>query len=86
MTVTAEAIVPVLGPGAKSRFVSSAWASGSGRRDAFWRESIVRAVETLALFLVATAVFMWVILAHPTPDEQSRLYDSMGSSTGIAWR
>jgi hypothetical protein len=48
--------------------------------------AIVRAVETLALVLAATVLFMWVILAHPTPDERARLYDSMGQSTGIAWR
>jgi hypothetical protein len=46
----------------------------------------VRAVETLTLLLVATVLFMWVIFAHPTPDEQARVYDSMGPSTGIAWR
>jgi hypothetical protein len=45
----------------------------------------VRAVEALTLLLVAMVLFMWVIFA-PTPDEQSRLYDSMGPSTGIAWR
>jgi hypothetical protein len=46
----------------------------------------MRVVETLALLLGVTVLFMWVILAHPTPDERARLHDSMGSSTGIAWR
>jgi hypothetical protein len=46
----------------------------------------VRAVETLTLVLAATDLFMWVIFAHPTPDERARLHDSMGQSTGIAWR
>jgi hypothetical protein len=46
----------------------------------------MRVVETLTLLLAATVLFMWVILAHPTPDEQARLHDSMGQSTGIAWR
>ena len=40
----------------------------------------MRAVET------STVLFTWVIFAHPTPDEQGRLYDSMGPSTDIAWR
>lgn len=40
----------------------------------------------LMLVLAAIVVFMWVILAHPTPDEQARVYDSMGQSTGVAWR
>ena len=47
---------------------------------------IMRVVETLTLVLVATVLFMWVIFAHPTPDEHARLYDSIGPSTGIAWR
>jgi hypothetical protein len=46
----------------------------------------MRCLETLTLLLAATALFMWVILAHPTPEERARLYDSMGQSTGIAWR
>jgi hypothetical protein len=46
----------------------------------------MRALETLTLLLVFTVLFMWVILAHPTADERARLYDSMGPSTGIAWR
>ena len=50
------------------------------------RSAIVRAVETLTLLLVATVLFMWAIFAHPTPEERSRLHDSMGQSTGIAWR
>jgi hypothetical protein len=40
----------------------------------------------LTLLLVATVLFMWVIFAHPTSDEQGRLYDSMRASTAIAWR
>ena len=55
-------------------------------RRARGRRSIVRAIEMLMLVLAAMVVFMWVILAHPTPDEQARVYDSMGQSTGIAWR
>jgi len=47
---------------------------------------VQRVVETLTLLLVATVLFMWVIFAHPTPDERARLHDSMGASTGIAWR
>ena len=50
------------------------------------RSAIVRAVETLTLLLAATVLFMWAIFAHPTPEERSRLHDSMGQSTGIAWR
>jgi hypothetical protein len=46
----------------------------------------MRLVEALALLLVATVLFMWVILAQPTPDERARLHDSMGQSTGMAWR
>ena len=46
----------------------------------------MRAVEIVTLVLAATVLFMWVIFAHPTPDEQTRVYDSMGQSTGIAWR
>jgi len=46
----------------------------------------MRAAETLTLLLAATVLFMWAVFAHPTPDERARLYDSMGSSTGIAWR
>jgi hypothetical protein len=46
----------------------------------------MRAVETLTLLLAATVLFMWAIFAHPTPEERARLYDSMGQSTGIAWR
>lgn len=46
----------------------------------------MRVVETLTLLLAVTALFMWAILAHPTADEQARRYDSMGQSTGIAWR
>jgi hypothetical protein len=40
----------------------------------------------LTLLLVAKVHFMWVILAHTTPDERACLHDSMGASTGIAWR
>ena len=43
-------------------------------------------VETLMLVLIAMVLFMWVVLGHSTPDERARLHDSMGRSTGIAWR
>jgi hypothetical protein len=43
-------------------------------------------VETLMLVLIATVLFMWVVLGHSTSDERARLHDSMGDSTGIAWR
>jgi ABC-type cobalamin transport system permease subunit len=46
----------------------------------------MRLVETLTLLLAAAVLFMWAVFAHPTQDERARLYDSMGSSTGIAWR
>jgi len=38
----------------------------------------MRLVETLALLLAATVLFIWVILARPTADERARLHDSMG--------
>lgn len=46
----------------------------------------MRVLETLIVVLVATVAFMWVILAHTTPEEHARLYDAMGESTHIAWR
>jgi hypothetical protein len=46
----------------------------------------MRGVEPLMLVLIATALFMWVVLGHSTSDERARLHDSMGDSTGIAWR
>ncbi len=46
----------------------------------------MRALETLFVFAVVTAAFLWVILAHSTPEEYARLHDSMGASTHIAWR
>src|SRR5690242_4716417 len=46
----------------------------------------MRVLETLIVVLVVTVAFMWVILAHTTPEEQARLHDSMGESTHIAWR
>ena len=46
----------------------------------------MRVLETLIVVLVVTAAFMWVVLAHTTPEEQARLYDSMGESSHIAWR
>jgi len=46
----------------------------------------MRGVETLMLVLIATVLFMWVVLGHSTPDERARLHDSIGDSTGIAWR
>ena len=42
--------------------------------------------EIMIVCLVAMVLFMWVIFAPPTPDERTRLHDSMGASTGIAWR
>ncbi len=46
----------------------------------------MRAAETLTLLLIGTVIFMWAVLAHSTPQEQARLHDAMGQSTGIAWR
>ena len=46
----------------------------------------MRSVEPVTLVLIATVLFMWVVLGHSTPDERARLQDSMGQSTGIAWR
>jgi hypothetical protein len=46
----------------------------------------MRAAETLSLLLAAIVFFMWAVLAHSTPQERTRLHDSMGASTGIAWR
>ena len=46
----------------------------------------MRAAETVTVVLTAIVLFMWAVLAHSTPDERARLHDSMGSSTGIAWR
>ena len=46
----------------------------------------MRGAETLTLVLIATVLFRWVVLGHSTPDERARLQDSMGQSTGIAWR
>lgn len=47
---------------------------------------MMRAFETLIVLLVVTVAFLWVILAHSTPDEYARLHDSIGESTHIAWR
>ena len=46
----------------------------------------MRALETLVVLTVATVAFLWVILAHSTPEEHARLHDSLGQSTPIAWR
>lgn len=46
----------------------------------------MRAFETMLVLLVVAVAFFWVILAHSTPDEYARLYDSMGESTHISWR
>lgn len=46
----------------------------------------MRILETSIVMLVLMVAFMWVILAHTTPEEQARLHDSMGESTHIAWR
>ena len=64
--------------------------SGAGERRGFWhavrREGTMRGVETLTLLLIATVLFMWVVLGHSTLQERARLQDSMGQTTGIAWR
>jgi hypothetical protein len=44
----------------------------------------MRVLETWIVVLIIAVTFMWVILAHSTPD--ARLYDAMGDSTHIAWR
>ena len=49
-------------------------------------ESVMRVLETFIVVLIATVAFLWVILAHSTPEEHARLYDAMGESTHIAWR
>ncbi len=46
----------------------------------------MRTVETLCLLMAAIVFFMWAVLGHSTPEERARLHDSMGASTGIAWR
>lgn len=46
----------------------------------------MRVLETLMMLFVVTVAFLWVILAHPTPEERARLHDSIGESTHIAWR
>ena len=46
----------------------------------------MRVLETFIVVFIATVAFMWVILAHSTPEEHARLYDAMGESTHIAWR
>jgi len=46
----------------------------------------MRVLETFIVLLIATVAFLWVILAHSTPEEHARLYDAMGESTHIAWR
>ncbi|HKX05864.1 MAG TPA: hypothetical protein VJX71_25455 [Methylomirabilota bacterium] len=46
----------------------------------------MRVLETSIVVLVVMVAFMWVILAHTTPEEQARLHDSIGESTHIAWR
>ena len=50
------------------------------------KEKGMRALETLVVLSVATVAFLWVILAHSTPEERARLHDSIGQSTHIAWR
>src|ERR1700737_208252 len=50
------------------------------------QEKGMRALETLVVLTVATVAFLWVILAHSTPEEHARLLDSIGQSTHIAWR
>ncbi len=68
------------------RAASHAGAQRRGDRGALGGGSIVRAAETVTVVLTAIVLFMWAVLAHSTPDERARLHDSMGSSTGIAWR
>jgi hypothetical protein len=46
----------------------------------------MRVLETWIVVLIIAVTFMWVILAHSTPEEHARLYDAMGDSTHIAWR
>ena len=46
----------------------------------------MRVLETFIVVLIATVAFLWVILAHSTPEEHARLHDSIGESTHIAWR
>ena len=46
----------------------------------------MRVLETSIVMVVLMVAFMWVILAHTTPEEQVRLHDSIGESTHIAWR
>ena len=46
----------------------------------------MRVLETWIVVLIVAVTFMWVILAHSTPEEHARLYDAMGESTHIAWR
>lgn len=63
--------------------------TGGRRRDGrgvLSRGSVMRVTETLSLLLAAVVLFMWAVLAHSTPQERARLHDSMGASTGIAWR
>jgi len=50
------------------------------------KEKGMRALETLVVLTVVTVAFLWVILAHSTPEEHARLHDSLGQSTHIAWR
>ena len=38
----------------------------------------MRVLETFIVLLIATVAFLWVILAHSTPEEHARLYDAMG--------
>jgi hypothetical protein len=42
----------------------------------------MRGVETLTLVLIATVLFMWVVLGHSTPEERARLQDYDGSKHG----
>ena len=49
-------------------------------------EAVMRVLETSIVMLGVMVAFMWVILAHTTPEEQARRHDSIGESTHIAWR
>lgn len=40
----------------------------------------------LVVGLISCALFFWTVVAHPTAQERSRMYDSIGGSTGVNWR
>jgi hypothetical protein len=69
MTATAEAIVQSSGEAPRACSSSTREDKGTETHSG---GSIARVAETLTLLLVATVHFMWVIFAHPTPDERAR--------------